>query len=153
MPCLGSLPTRDGVANEDDLEREEYDELRIYTLTHPDPAFIHQYVVDAYGAQRAVDDARPIRLAFALVGLYLYVEKKYSGRNVQRVHTLLARRRKQWPTFHLPTSRGDITVHDVMNAAPGPQRDEMIQKWCASVWEAYRASHDDVVRFVRAELG
>ena len=141
------------MTNEDDLERETYNELCGYTLTHPDPAFIHQYVVDAYGAQRAVDDARPIRLVFALVGLYLYVEKKYSGRNVQRVHTLLARRRKQWPTFHLPTSRGDITVHDVMSAAPGPQRDEMIRKWCASVWEAYRASHDQVISLVRAELG
>jgi hypothetical protein len=40
-----------------------------------------------------------------------------------------------------------------MSAAPGPRRDEMIQKWCASVWEAYRASHDQVISLVRAELG
>lgn len=141
------------MTNEDDLERETYNELCCYTLGHADPLFIHQYVVDAYGAQRAASDTKPIRLVFALVGLYLYVDRKYSGRNVQRVHTLLAQRRKHWPKFDLPTSRGEITVHDVMNAAPGPERDEMIQKWCASVWDAYRASHDDVISLVQAELG
>jgi hypothetical protein len=134
-------------------EREVYDELCCYTLTHNDPSFIHQYVVDAFTAQHASSDTKPIGLAFALIGLYLAVEKDYSGTHVQRVHTLLARRRKQWPSFRLPESRGGITVREVMNVAPGPERDAMIRRWCASVWEAYHQSRQEVVNLLRAELG
>ena len=136
-----------------ETESEAYDRLRCYSLTHGDPAFIHQYVVDAFAAQHASSDTKPIGLAFALVGLYLAVEKNYSGKHVQRVHTLLARRRKQWPTFRLPETRGDITVRDVIDVAPGPDRDAMIRRWCASVWEAYRESRDQVVNLLRTELG
>jgi hypothetical protein len=136
-----------------DLEQEQYYELAQYTLTHPDPAFIHQYVVDAFAAQQADSHTKPIKLTFALVGLYLHIERNYSGKDVQRVHTLLARHRRQWPTFALPEHRGDITVSAVMAAPPGPPRDAMINHWSASVWEAYRASHASVVALVRAELG
>ena len=56
-------------------EHETYDELAYYTLAHPDPTFIHQHIVDAYAAQTAKQDIRPITITFALVGLYLSVEK------------------------------------------------------------------------------
>jgi Family of unknown function (DUF5946) len=137
----------------DRLAQATYHELSYYTLAHPDPAFIHQHAVDAFGAQYAHENDKPIRTAFSLIGLYLCVDKGYSGKNVQRVHALLARRRKQWPTFKLPESRGKITIHDVMDAAPGPTRDEMIQRWCASVWDAYVDSHAAVVQLVVSELG
>src|SRR5215471_21282434 len=101
--------------NVDDSERERYHELTAYTLSHTDPAFIHQYAVDAFAAQTADDATKPITLAFALVGLYLAAERQYSGRQVQRVHTLLARRRKRWPKFDSPEFRGAITVRDVMD--------------------------------------
>ena len=139
--------------HDQDAEREAYDQLRCYSLTHADPAFIHQYVVDAFTAQQASNTTKPIGLAFALIGLYLAVEKNYSGKHVQRVHMLLARRRKHWPRFNLPETRGDVTVRDVMNVAPGPERDAMIRRWCASVWQAYHQSRDEVVNLLRAELG
>jgi hypothetical protein len=60
--------------------------LAFYTLAHPDPAFIHQHAVDAFAAQSADEETRPITLVFALVGLYLLMEKGYSGREVQRAH-------------------------------------------------------------------
>jgi hypothetical protein len=126
--------------------------LSIYTLSHPDPGFIHQYVVDAFAAQHADENSKPITVTFALVGLYLRAEKRFSGKQVQRVHTLLAQRRKQWPRFTLPEHRGDITVHDVMHAAPGHERDEMIGKWCDSVWQAYSASRSTVIELLRTEL-
>ena len=31
-------------------EEELFHELSFYTLAHPDPAFIHQHIVDAYAA-------------------------------------------------------------------------------------------------------
>jgi hypothetical protein len=137
---------------EADLEQEAYHELSAYTLTHGDPGFIHQYAVDAFAAQRADNRTKPITLAFALIGLYLHIERNETGRQVQRVHMLLARRRKQWPTFELPEERGDISVLDVMREPGGPQRDEMIRKWSASVWDAYRASHARVIELLEAAL-
>jgi hypothetical protein len=58
----------------DDLE--QYNELSYYTLGHPDKKyFIHQHLVDAYTAQKADENTKPIAITFDLVGLYLYVEK------------------------------------------------------------------------------
>ena len=125
-------------------ERDLYHSLSYYTLTHPQPGFIHQLIVDAFGAQRATPKTKPIRLAFALVGLYLHIEKGYTGKQVQQVHMRLARDKRTWPTFKLPEYRGDVTVSDVLAAPPGAERDAAIEKWCRSVWNAYRASHAQV---------
>jgi len=61
-----------------------YDELYAYTIGRP--GFILQHVVDAFGAQTATPDSKPIRLVFSLVGLYLRAEKGLSGHAVQQVH-------------------------------------------------------------------
>ncbi len=58
----------------DRSDQEAYNELSYYTLSHPDPAFIHQNIVDAYTAQHAGQDTKPIAITFALIGLYLSVE-------------------------------------------------------------------------------
>lgn len=138
--------------SERDRELKRYHELCYYTLAHPDPAFIHQYAVDAFAAQHADHATKPITLTFALIGLYLHLEKRYSGKAVQRAHTQLARRRKNWPTFNLPESRGALTVDDVLNVPPGVERDAMIRKWCASVWDAYRDNHERVAALIQSEL-
>jgi hypothetical protein len=124
--------------------REEYYELSYYTLAHPDPSFIHQHIVDAYTAQSATADTKPIAVAFSLIGLCLYVEDHRSGRDVQRVHLELARNHRSWPTFRLPQQRGTITVADVVAAPPGDERDDMIRRWCTSVWDAWQESHASV---------
>jgi hypothetical protein len=92
-------------------------------------------------------------LTFALVGLYLHVERHQTGKHVQRVHMLLARRRKNWPRFDLPAARGGVRVSDVLSAPPGPARDAMIERWCASVWAAYIPSRDQVAELIQTELG
>ena len=122
-------------------EDEAYDELCACTLAHGDPAFVHQHVVDAYAAQHAGEGTKPIGLTFALVGLYLHLVKGRTGREVQRVHMLLARQKQSWPAFPLPATRGSMTAVDVMAVPPGAGRDRAIDAWCASVWEAFRGSH------------
>jgi hypothetical protein len=129
-------------------EAEAYDELRCYTLGLQDAQFVHQHVVDAWTAQHADRDTRPIALTFALVGLYLLAERGLSGREVQRVHTQLARRRENWPVFPLPAARGSITVVEVLETAPGAARAAAIHAWCASVWAAYAASHAAVAQLL-----
>jgi len=52
-------------------ERETYDLLWAYTVTHADPDFVHQHVVDTFAAQAATAWTKPIALAMSLVGLYL----------------------------------------------------------------------------------
>lgn len=133
-------------------EEEQYYELSYYTLSHPDPAFIHQHIVDAFAAQQADMDTKPIRVAFALIGLYLYIERGYSGKAVQLAHMQLGNQRKQWPAFDLPDERGTITVAKVLAAEPGPQRDAAIRDWCASVWDAFSNSHQQIEELAQNEL-
>lgn len=126
-------------------EREAYDELCAYTLTHGDPEFIHQHVVDAFAAQQATPESKPIGVTFALAGLYLHIEKLYSGREVQRAHMKMAQKKRTWPTFVLPTNRGAVTARDVLTVPEGPERDRAIHEWCASVWSAFSANRQAVI--------
>lgn len=130
-------------------DADTYNALCCYTLAHGDPAFIHQHVVDAFAAQHADERSKPIGVAFALIGLYLHVIRGFSGREVQRAHMTLAKRKRTWPAFALSRERGDVTVADVMSKAAGPERDAAIDEWCASVWSAYRDSHQTVVELLR----
>jgi hypothetical protein len=109
------------------------------------PGFILQHVVDAFGAQTATPDAKPIGVVFSLVGLYLHVEKKFSGRQVQQAHIELGRRKRTWPAVVLPKDRGAITAIDVLAAAAGDDRDTAIDEWCASVWTAFKDNRSLII--------
>jgi hypothetical protein len=134
-------------------DQELYNELALYTLAHPDPAFIHQNVVDAYAAQHADESSKPIYIVFALIGLYLCVEKNFTGKQAQKAHMELAKTRRQYVRPALPSDRGVITIHDVLAAAPGRDRDAMIHNWCVSAWEAWGDSREQIVQLARNELG
>jgi hypothetical protein len=125
------------------MSSDAYNKLCLYTLGHGGSAFIHQNVVDAFAAQDATSDDKPIRLAFALVGLYLHVEKGFTGREVQLAHMKLGRTKQRWPTFRIPKDRGPIDATTVL-AAPIEQRDQMIHEWCSSVWNAFADQSEPV---------
>jgi hypothetical protein len=133
-------------------ELEQFHELCFYTLAHPDPAFLHQNAVDAFAAQLASPQTKPIAVVFGLVGLYLCLEKKFTGRQAQKAHMQLAKRRKTWTMPPLPDARGSIRVGDVLAEPAGPARDAMIRRWCESVWEAYKESHAQVAQLLATEL-
>jgi hypothetical protein len=120
---------------------DAYHELSAYTLSLGDPAFVHQHVVDAFAAQHASAEDKPIKIAFALIGLYLALERGYSGRQVQLAHMRLAGTRKQWPRFDPPDARGELSALDVLRAERGPDRERAMRDWMASVWQAWRGSH------------
>ncbi|MBS0260346.1 MAG: hypothetical protein JSS02_00205 [Planctomycetes bacterium] len=128
---------------------EAYHELCCYTLSHWHPSFIHQHVVDAFAVQHADRQTKPIALTFGLIGLYLHVERGFTGRNVQRVHMDLGKQKHTWPDFELPDDRGDMTALHVLAAPPGPDRDRAIDEWCESVWEAFQMNRERVVQLLR----
>jgi Family of unknown function (DUF5946) len=122
-----------------------YNELRAHTLGRADVAFCHQYVVDTYAVQTATEEDPPIRLAQALIGLYLHVEHGLTGRQVQRIHQIVADRRPQWPRFALRADRGLMTVRDVVAEPPGDRRDRAIEAWATSTWRAWRGQVREAV--------
>jgi hypothetical protein len=131
-----------------DQLHDAYDEVYAYTMGRG-PSFILQHVVDAFGAQAATANTKPIGLTFSLVGLYLHVEKRFSGRQVQLVHMQLGKRKRRWPAIPLPVDRGSITVVEVLAAPPGAERDAAIDAWCGSVWEAFRESRQAIIDLLR----
>lgn len=131
---------------------EMFHELSCYTASLRDPEFIHQYAVDAFTLETVDEEDKTIKVAFALIGLYLHIEKNFTGKEVQNVHVVLGKRGKKWPKFVLPVKRGNISVKNVMACPEGFKRNTAIEEWCLSVWSAYSHCHEDVKKLVREEL-
>jgi hypothetical protein len=121
--------------------RDLFHELSAYTITTGDERFIHQHVVDAYAAQHAPENPRPVATTAALIGLYLFVEKGWTGRRVQRAHMELGNRMKEWPALPPPRERAALHVGTVLATPPGEPRDRAIEEWARAVWESWKAEH------------
>jgi Family of unknown function (DUF5946) len=130
-----------------DTRRDAYDEVYAYTMGRS--GFTLQHVVDAFAAQTASAESKPIGVIFALVGLYLSVERQFSGSQVQKVHMRMGRQKRQWPAIALPRDRGAMTAADVLAIPEGRERDRAIDEWCGSVWTAFRDSRQTIVNLLR----
>jgi Family of unknown function (DUF5946) len=130
-----------------DPTRAAYDEVYVYTMGRP--RFILQHVVDAFAVQTASQDSKPIGVVFGLVGLYLHVERDFSGWRVQQAHMTLGRRKREWPRVYLPEDRGAITVADVLAVPAGPERDIAIDNWCRAVWTAFNDNRQSIIELLR----
>lgn len=130
-------------------KEEDFNELSYYTLSHKDSSFIHQHIVDAYGAQIADQTTKEIRIIFSLVGLYLYLEKNYTGKEVQKFHMLMSKKKMEWPNIVFPKYRGAISVSDVLATEKGLKRDEMIRNWCLSVWKEYEENRNSIIELIQ----
>lgn len=120
---------------------ELFGELSAYTLAHGDPKFIHQHAVDTWQAQHAVVSKSNIGIAFSLIGLYLAIEKGYTGRQVQLAHMELGRTKRNWGDFTIPRGPAALTVREVLKTEPGPARDAALMRWAAAVWETWCSAH------------
>jgi hypothetical protein len=127
---------------------DEYDELYVYTMGRKN--FILQHVVDAHIAQSAAATNPPaIGVIFALAGLYLHVEKGFTGTQVQNAHRVMAKKKRSWPDVVWPSERGDMTPATVLAMPGGQARDEGIDDWCKEVWSAFSANRSMVASLVR----
>jgi hypothetical protein len=84
-------------------------------------------------------------LVFSLVGLYLHVEKRFTGLEVQQAHQKLSRTKRQWPSIHLPQERGVLTAVEVLAEPAGVKRDTAIDRWCETVWKSFNGSRETIV--------
>jgi Family of unknown function (DUF5946) len=135
-------------------DQDLYDQLASYTLELRDPEFIHQHIVDVYAVQHSGPGTKPIAIVFGLIGLYLYVEKNFTGRQVQRAHMQLAKHRKKWTAPPIPSERlVTIDLADVLAAPPGFARNELIRRWCEAVWHDWQASRPQIAALAQTELG
>ena len=114
-----------------------FSDLCAYTVAGQDPDFLHQHAVDAYEAQHPGGKTRDITVAFGLIGLYLALEKGFTGKQVQQAHLQIAGLRKDWPRLEHPTRPASVTVQDVLRASEGPVREAVIREWMAAVWESW----------------
>ena len=127
---------------------ELFNELSGHTLSMVYTNFIHQYVVDAYGAQHAGPPTKNIRVIFSLIGLCLAVEHNYTGRQVQLVHMKIPK--QNWPALEPPAEQATVTVADVLNCDGEEGKVSMIKTWAASVWESWR-KHQGYIREITAK--
>lgn len=124
-----------------------YTQLAGYTLSLNDKEFFHQTAIDTYESQHTGATAKNITTAFGLIGLYLAIEKGFTGKQVQRAHMFLGERAHDWPRFEPPTNKWEVTVADVMDT-PEADRIVKIKQWAFSVWQGWRASHTQVKALV-----
>ncbi|QIA27918.1 serine/threonine protein kinase [Thermaerobacter sp. PB12/4term] len=126
---------------------ELYHRLVAENLGRPDPAFVHQHCVDAYAAQHVGERTKPITSVFALAGLYLAVERGFTGRQVQKAHVELARRagrRIAWPRLDPRPYPWALTVLDVLQAGAGEARALAIKRWAQAAWEGWAHEHEHI---------
>lgn len=127
---------------------DEYDELYAYTMGRKN--FILQHVVDARMAQRAAATNPPdIGVIFALVGLYLHIEKGFTGMQVQNAHRVMGQVKRSWPDVVWPLERGDVTAATVLAMPAGQARDEGIDEWCKQVWSVFSANRSMIASLIR----
>jgi hypothetical protein len=119
-----------------------FSDLSCYTVSKRDAEFINQHAVDAYEAQHAGDRTKNITVVFGLIGLYLALEKGFTGRQVQATHMKLARIRKDWPRLDPPAISAPITVFNVLQGRTDEERDHLIREWMESVWNSWNDRKD-----------
>jgi hypothetical protein len=101
-------------------------------------------VVDSYAAQHSGPGVKTVTTVFALIGLYLVVERGYTGREVQQAHMVLARKRRQWPYFQPPDGKSAVTVSDVVKNLGADNYRELINGWAKSVWDLWSLEHEEI---------
>jgi hypothetical protein len=119
-------------------------ELSAYNLQRASLDFLHQEAVDAYAAQHPGPPAKPISTWFALVGLHLAVDRGRTGREVQRAHSTLGRRRRTWPLVPPPHDLRCMSAADVMHLPSGDARDDAVLRWAAEVWQCWGSVHETI---------
>ncbi len=117
-----------------------FSELSFFTLSNNDKRFIHQLIVDAYGAQHAGGCTKDITVIFALIGLCLVVERNYTGKQVQLLHIRISK--QNWSYLEPPKHPASIKINDVVKVITDSQKELLIHNWVKAVWDSWAEQHN-----------
>ncbi len=144
LPASGQPPDRRQNASSECWA--VYGDVLGFELSHLVPlGRYHQLMVDTYGAQHGGANARSIRIAYSLVGLFLALERGWDGLEVRRAHQRMGKPDPSWPSFDRPREVGTVTVLDAAEA--GVRADSVVGhadavgRWARSAWQAWSAQH------------
>lgn len=144
LPASGQPPDRRQNASSECWA--VYGDVLGFELSHLVPlGRYHQLMVDTYGAQHGGANARSIRIAYSLVGLFLALERGWDGLEVRRAHQRMGKPDPSWPSFDRPPEVGTVTVLDAAEA--GVRADSVaghadaVGRWARSAWQAWSAQH------------
>jgi hypothetical protein len=112
----------------------------------------HQTCVDAFTAQHVGPKTAPLTVAFALNGLYLVLERGFSGIQVREAHGYLTNTVDSWERRSLPRSVGSMTAFDVALAADPADHAVLVERWGRSVWDAWAHVHEAVAELTDRQL-
>ena len=113
-----------------------------FEFQHPVMLRYQQLTIDTYGAQHAGGATPPIRVAYALAGLWLAIEHGFSGEEVRAVHRRMGHPTGSWPAFDAPPPDRDwMTVVDVAEVGVRQHSESgharAAQRWAEEVWAAW----------------
>lgn len=120
-----------------------YGEVTGPAMTDPVLGELHQLTVDTYAAHHPRAGSPPIGTAFALIGLYLSLERGMSGPRVRDEHHRLARVRRSWPEFVPPPGLDALShsILDVDRAVTNEAHARALDAWAGAVWHAWGRHH------------
>jgi hypothetical protein len=100
-------------------------------------------IVDCYSVQHDKYIRSGRSLAAHLTGVCITLEHGGSAASLRAVQQWLSRTRELAKPA-VPSFRGDVTVDDVITAAP-EERHAVVRRWAASAWTAW-TEHQDLAR-------
>ncbi|MCB0826979.1 MAG: hypothetical protein KDC26_12390 [Armatimonadetes bacterium] len=127
---------------------EPIHELWAYTLSLGDEFFLHQVAVDAYALQHAFPDERPMKMAFALVGLCYVYEFGMTGKDAQNLHIRLTQKTSDWPDFQPIDICVSLNEGSCLEFEDEPNRNQAILDWGRAIWNSYQIHHVGVIRWL-----
>lgn len=122
---------------------------------YSDPRYmkVHRLSVDAYAAQHpGRPERRTIQSIWVhLAGLYLTLEGGATGEFATRVMASLT---KDADTFYWlePPAAWGSTVAAAIEARDAAMHEQLVRRWAADVWEAWRGHHAAIRALVDAHL-
>lgn len=128
-----------------------------FGLTHAtELGHLHQFMVDAYGAQHPLPPTPTIRVSYSLVGLHLAIDHGWTGLQVRDAHQRMGKPASWWPAFRAPQDRGRVTIAHVAAAgaaASSPAgHQQLVLEWRRSVWAAWQDEHAAIRSLARSLL-
>jgi len=108
-------------------------------------------VVDCYSLQHDRYILSGRSLAAHLTGVCIALEHNGDPALLRLVQQWLSRTR-ELPKPAVPEHRGDVTIHDVITAAP-EERHDLVLRWAASSWVAWSGHQEQARGWIAAARG